>query len=165
MLCKSSYLGCALRPDLRKEVIRLLVERMTSFGLDKFDTIVFRGMSGTLIAPSVADILGKNMVVVRKSDGSHSSYVIEGFMDLKNYVIIDDLIFSGSTVRTILESIHTWNPKCETINPPEYNCVHIFLYAAARQEEFIWRKNDSDADAIMIPVDGFFIGEDGKVIG
>src|SRR5690348_8275544 len=97
----SSYLLTALVPELRKIIIRELCDRIKIFGMDKFDTIVFRGMSGSLIAPSVADHLNKPMLFVRKERTEHSSYQLEGHCKVQNYIIIDDLIFSGETVQAM----------------------------------------------------------------
>lgn len=73
----------------------------------KFDAIAFRGMSGALVAPAVAARLKKNLLMVRKAtDSNHSSLSVEGFNGApQRYVIIDDFIFTGATVREIQRTI------------------------------------------------------------
>jgi len=69
---------------------------------DAFDGIVFRGLSGSLVAPMVAAQMGKPFAVVRKEgEACHSKYEVEGWHGFKRYIIIDDLIASGGTVKTI----------------------------------------------------------------
>jgi adenine/guanine phosphoribosyltransferase-like PRPP-binding protein len=68
----------------------------------KFDTIVFRGFSGAVVGPVVALQLGKPWALVRKvGDNAHSSRVVEGDVS-GDYVIIDDFIDSGETIRKIV---------------------------------------------------------------
>ena len=54
-------------PRSRKVFIRRAIKALTLFGLDKFDTIAFRGMSGALIGPILADALNKHLILVRKT--------------------------------------------------------------------------------------------------
>lgn len=116
----------------RKYVISRLIKEIRKSRI-KFDAIVFRGMSGALVAPSVADKMKKPLVVCRKSDNHHSSYSVE-FTErwFENFIIIDDLISSGTTILTILKMIDDeWektkeeNPTVEVARP---KCVGIFLY-------------------------------------
>ncbi len=110
----SSY----LRPAFSKRplVIKGVVDSILQSGV-QFDTIAFRGMSGALIAPSVADQLDKPLCMSRKEiDNSHSTYWCEGHAAICNYIIIDDLICSGDTIRALIDSI------------PNATCVGIFLY-------------------------------------
>jgi hypothetical protein len=77
----------------------------------EFEAVAYRGMSGSLVAPAVAAFMGKDLIMVRKTDGpdsgSHSDYRTEGRRDAIRYVIVDDFISSGSTVAAILEQIYT----------------------------------------------------------
>lgn len=138
------YIEGGLDLSLRKYVITRLVKEIKKSGV-KFDAIVFRGMSGALVAPSVADKMKKPLVVCRKKDNHHSSYsveYIEGWFE--NFIIIDDLISSGETILTILKMIDDeWDErndeakqylKKEVARP---KCVGIFLYHTySRRSEF-----------------------------
>lgn len=74
--------------------------------LDKihFDAIAFTGHSGSLIAPAVAYEMGKGLIVVKKNLG-HSSYRVEGAVFAAKYVILDDFISSGDTIRRIARTL------------------------------------------------------------
>ncbi len=74
---------------------------------DKYDTLAFAGLSGAIIAPTLALKLGKELVAVRKaSDKRHSYHAVEGYDDVNNYIIVDDFIDTGATVRRIQEQIY-----------------------------------------------------------
>jgi hypothetical protein len=101
----SEYLGQALQRRWRSELINQLV----TFLQDKshlFDAIAFRGMSGALIGPVLADRLDKKLIMVRKpTDGeSHSRMTVEG-EKADRYIIVDDFVSSGSTVRAIIQAL------------------------------------------------------------
>ena len=74
------------------------------FSLDAFDSICFRGLSGALIAPKVAHVLGKPLLAVRKGEHCHSNYKVEGHAIGARAILIDDLIDSGKTVAEILKA-------------------------------------------------------------
>lgn len=92
--------------------------------VDKFDTIAFCGMSGALVAPAVAVRLRKWMTLVRKpSDGLSHGMRVEGAVQGR-YMILDDFISEGDTVRRIQEAILKVNP--------EMYCVGICTYKDPR---------------------------------
>jgi adenine/guanine phosphoribosyltransferase-like PRPP-binding protein len=85
-----------------------------------FDAIACSGTSGMLVVPQIAELLKKNIIVVRKSkQHCYSEFLIEG-PSTKQYIIIDDLICSGNTVRLIINRI-----KEET---PRSKCMGIYSY-------------------------------------
>lgn len=71
----------------------------------EFDCIAFRGMSGALLAAPVASALGKNLILVRKDEKRHSMYRVEGVRSKTRYIIVDDFVSTGDTVRAIIEAI------------------------------------------------------------
>lgn len=142
----TTYLRPVLVPEQCKVVIRKMV-RMIKQSEIKFDTIAFRGMSGALIAPVIADRLGKDVVMIRKDDGNHSGYRVEGRICAKNYIIIDDLISTGETLRLI---IRTLNEKRDSTIDHIPNCVGIFLYSDSRGDDGL------DCDGKVYPVRAFY---------
>lgn len=91
-----------------------------------FELIAFRGMSGALVGPMVAARLNKEFLMVRKrKDNSHSSFDVEGTVPVtsQRYIIVDDFICSGRTVRTVIDKISEVLPEAE--------CVGIAVYYAA----------------------------------
>lgn len=73
--------------------------------LKKFDSIAFTGISGASMAPILSYDLGVSLLAVRKLDDSHSRLEVEGNVNSKRYLIVDDCIASGRTMETIIEKI------------------------------------------------------------
>ena len=78
----------------------------------EFDALAFRGMSGALIAPSVALRLNKSMILVRKeNDDSHSGMCAEGDKTARTYIIIDDFQSTGYTAHKTFKGVQTFAPN------------------------------------------------------
>ena len=81
-----------------------------------FDAIAFRGLSGALIAIPMAHALDKTMIAVRKKgENNHSGAGVEGDWVARRYVIMDDMISTGNTVRTIMRAIKNFSPNAECL--------------------------------------------------
>ncbi len=93
-----SHLTPMLDPKRARYTVKQVIKMIKARGL-KFDAIACRGVSGLLIAPIVAMRLNKTLIVVRKGEKTHSCYVVEGDHAAKRYLILDDFIASGATVR------------------------------------------------------------------
>jgi adenine/guanine phosphoribosyltransferase-like PRPP-binding protein len=88
-----------------------------------FDAIAFRGMSGALLAPPLALKLDKSLLMVRKEDvNSHSGYPVEGDLAAMRYVIVDDVVDSGLTLKKIVQRVAKFAPQAECIG---YLCVNF----------------------------------------
>lgn len=80
------------RPD---DILRRGVQALQ--GVD-FDTIVGRGMSGSIIVPMLAERLGKAFLIVRKEGaGAHTSRHV-GQLGHR-WIFVDDFVSSGATLR------------------------------------------------------------------
>src|SRR5271157_2919582 len=98
--------------NLRKNIATLA---KTAKALD-FDAIAFRGHSGSLLAAPLALKLKKSLILVRKpSEDSHSAFDVSGDVAAKRYLIVDDLICSGATVRSIVEEVKVFAPNAVCI--------------------------------------------------
>jgi adenine/guanine phosphoribosyltransferase-like PRPP-binding protein len=86
---------------------------------DSFDSIACCGASGMMVVPQIAEILNKNIVLIRKDEKRYSEHQVEGVAPFR-YVIVDDLICSGSTVRNIKNKIHKEYPRAV--------CMGIYCY-------------------------------------
>lgn len=86
----------------RKLVIDALIEHLTPHA-DKFDAIAISGYSMSMIAPIIAMLMGKNLILVRKGEACASGHTIEGTTH-QRYIIIDDLVSSGDTFRRIIQA-------------------------------------------------------------
>ena len=104
---------------------------------DHFDSIVCCGTSGILIAPSVAEILDKNIIIVRKQkDICYSPFSCEGATPT-SYVIVDDLICSGNTIRHIIKTINEDSRKAKCIGVYSYitdDCAYFLAPDLCRRE-------------------------------
>jgi adenine/guanine phosphoribosyltransferase-like PRPP-binding protein len=86
---------------------------------DSFDSIACCGVSGLLVVAQVAELLNKNIIVVRKGEKCYSEFRTEGVAPFR-YIILDDLICSGGTVRYI-----------KKVLKDEYHrssCVGVYCY-------------------------------------
>ena len=84
-----------------------------------FDSIVCCGTSGLLVAPQIAEILDKHIIVVRKDQKCYSEFLVEGVAP-DRYIIIDDFICKGYTVRHIMDSISE--------DSPSSRCYGVYCY-------------------------------------
>ena len=90
----------------------------------QYDSIAFTGMSGAMIAVPIAQSLRKPLIMVRKTTKDcHSRHMVEGNISCKNYIIIDDLIASGDTVKGVQKKIFEWAPKAHCIGVLEVNYI------------------------------------------
>lgn len=106
--CRSQYLHSILDNGRLVRVVRTLVKVIKrKVGVENFDAIAYRGMSGAGVATVVGYLLKKPLVMVRKVDieSAHSCYNVEGAIDAKRMVVIDDCIATGSTLYKIVKDI------------------------------------------------------------
>lgn len=116
----SDYLHNVMRPEKLKATADKCTAVLAKY---EYDAIAFRGMSGALIAPVLSFLTGKPLLMVRKPksvEDGHSFYRVEGYSAAKHYVIVDDLISSGDTIRQIKSLVRS--------NFPEAECIGILLY-------------------------------------
>jgi len=107
MSAGDSYFSKALTYSNRK----LLSEFRAGTADVSFDTIVGTGLSGTVYVSRVAPTVGSKFAIVRKPDdqSTHSCYRIEGSVGLE-YIIADDFVYSGRTVRRVIERMREEYP-------------------------------------------------------
>ena len=86
----------------------------------EFDSIACCGTSGLMVVPQVAELLDKHIVLIRKqSEKCYSEFNIEGVAPFR-YIILDDLICSGNTVRYISRTISDEYSRAR--------CVGLYCY-------------------------------------
>lgn len=86
----------------------------------EFDSIACCGISGLMVVPQIAELLDKHIVIIRKTnDKCYSEFPMEGVTPFR-YIIIDDLVCSGSTIKHITNTIHEDCPKAR--------CVGVYCY-------------------------------------
>lgn len=90
-----------------------------------FDAIAFTGTSGAALAYPLSFALQLPLICIRKkNDGNHFNSDIEGCINARKYLIVDDFISSGSTVRNIIKTV---SDKLKS------KPVGIFLYTESAQ--------------------------------
>lgn len=92
----------------------------------KFDTFVATGLSGLMIAPVVAEMLGKNLLAVRKPRESiHSNNRLQGTLG-ERWVFLDDFIGGGATFERVWDAVNGYDTQF----------VGACLYSALSQPGF-----------------------------
>jgi adenine/guanine phosphoribosyltransferase-like PRPP-binding protein len=87
---------------------------------DTFDSIICCGISGLMVVPQIAELLDKHIVVIRKKDDRcYSEFPMEGVTPFR-YIIVDDLVCSGNTIKHIKNTIHEDSPRAQ--------CVGVYCY-------------------------------------
>jgi adenine/guanine phosphoribosyltransferase-like PRPP-binding protein len=96
------------------------------------------GVSGIMFASPLALMMNKNIAVVRKaSDKRHSKHKIELSCDMDHigrYIVVDDMIDSGKTLKRIKNIIAEEANACETIVPVP---VAVYLYGWTARIHFL----------------------------
>jgi orotate phosphoribosyltransferase len=144
----ASYLDTVLRPKGLQETAREIVKMIKESKI-QFDSIAFTGMSGTLVAPTVALRLRKNPVVIRKTtESTHSSCLIEAMAEIGDYIIIDDFRSSGRTLTRIIDAMNGIG-----ITPDQ--CKGVFLYTGG-SGVFIYSNVNDGGKEYTIPQFGHY---------
>ena len=107
----------------------------------KFQCLAATGNSGVLLAGAVSYKLGIPLLIVRKKgDDCHDSLRVNGYRTNGQcrYLIVDDLIASGDTVRRIMKLVddghkydmenRSWDTTIHDNEPPV--CAGILLYSS-----------------------------------
>jgi adenine/guanine phosphoribosyltransferase-like PRPP-binding protein len=120
---QSEYLGKVYGKQFLK-LVPLAVKRLRAIKKKHpFDAIAFRGSSGAALAFPLSYFLKLPLIHVRKGESHYGSGTIEGTISSKRYIIVDDFIDRGTTVKKIVSEIK----KNIGAKP-----VAIFLYSAGR---------------------------------
>lgn len=129
----SAYISKAFQPNLPSTVKRSL--KVLKEYQDQFDCIAVRGTSGLIMGSILSFVLKKPLIVVRKpkaQESTHASYEVECSITEGTYLIVDDIIGSGDTVRTIQTQIAKHHPEVKSNGcvflyySPEYCYKHLY---------------------------------------
>ena len=122
MATHASWFDNVMDLDKRKQTIAKALKTLRAFRKRvNFDAIAFRGMSGAILAPILADRLNVKLLVVRKEEEkTHSDFYVEGSDTPEKYVIVDDFVSSGDTIRITVRDIAD--------NFPQAKFVGLYLY-------------------------------------
>ncbi len=147
----STYLISAFNPVIVKMIIKSFKKAIKNNLFGDFETIAIRGTSGLLIGPILAQVTDKRIIVVRKEEHkAHTSRICEGYLKTQNYIIVDDTIDTGTTIKTIKDCVDG-TVKNETDEWPTLK--GIFLYSqplAAEPLRTTLKRKDSDFSNTML---------------
>jgi orotate phosphoribosyltransferase len=113
-----SHTSLVLNHKERNKIIIKAVCKLRKIS-DEFDTIACCGISGLLVVPQIAELLNKHILIIRKNEKCYSEFRMEGVAPFR-YVVVDDLICSGSTVKRIKNTIKDDHPRAR--------CVGVYCY-------------------------------------
>ena len=131
----SSYLDRLFQPGelpkTAKYIGSIIKKYRESKALPKYSHIAVRGVSGCVIGGLVAARQRKSLIVSRKEGvKSHASFSAEGVPDKEafNYIIVDDFVCSGDTLRAIIKQISEANNAATCVGMVCYheNCVEFY---------------------------------------
>lgn len=86
---------------------------------DQFDSIACCGVSGLMVVGQIGELLNKNIIIVRKDEKRYSEFRTEGVAPFR-YVVVDDLVCSGTTIKHIVNVIRDEYPRAR--------CVGAYMY-------------------------------------
>jgi adenine/guanine phosphoribosyltransferase-like PRPP-binding protein len=109
----ASHTCHVLNHKIRNNIIIKAVCDLRKISKD-FDSIACCGVSGLMVVPQIAEILNKNILVVRKDERRYSDFTTEGVAPFR-YVVIDDLICSGKTIKHITDTIKEEYPRARAL--------------------------------------------------
>ena len=125
----SSHTCHVLNHKTRNKIIIKAVCNLRKIS-DSFDSIACCGVSGLMVVPQIAEILNKHIIIVRKGEKCYSEFRTEGVAPFR-YIILDDLICSGSTVKHIKKVLKDEYPRS--------NCFGVYCYLP---DECAYRNNE-----------------------
>ena len=125
----SSWFDNIFHPEILKAMTTSAVPKLRRFHKkNPFDVMAFTGLSGALFASILSGRLQIPMVMVRKANDLHgpggTKKRVCGFKNFKKYIIIDDLVASGET----LKRIHKEVSKFSTAANPELVGVALYYH-------------------------------------
>lgn len=120
------------KTDLFIETVNKSLKKIREFKKkNDFDAIAFTGTSGAGLAYVLSYKLKIPLICVRKKDRSHYTKRIEGAYLSNRFLIVDDFISSGNTMKRIISSINEEYPLSKPVG--------IFLYSEFASSDPYWR--------------------------
>lgn len=129
MKIEAPYGWTALSPAQLSQKIQTAHEFLSNYRKKhRFDALAFSGSSGSAIAFVLSVSMGIPVIYVRKEDEVSHGQEIEcnSSKEIKKYIIVDDFVCSGSTVRHIYDSIEAYSGQNFGSTP---KCLGIYLYS------------------------------------
>jgi orotate phosphoribosyltransferase len=125
---QTDYLEKVYSKQFLKLVPRAVKKLQSIMRKHPFDAIAFTGSSGAALAYPLSYFLKIPLIHVRKGASHYGGGKIEGTISSKRYVIIDDFIETGASIRRVIRTV---NSELEGAKP-----VAICLYSSTRTDGF-----------------------------
>lgn len=130
----SAYHNETFRPQSLASRVKRVAKNLVKLRKKlKFDAIAFRGSSGSSLAFPVSVMTGIDLIYVRKEKQHHGMPVEGTSKNVRRYIILDDFISRGDTMRSILGAINHLN-KDEYDEKEHAHCVGIALWDVCRAD-------------------------------
>jgi adenine/guanine phosphoribosyltransferase-like PRPP-binding protein len=127
MEIRTEYLKSVYYLDKYKLSVRAAEKALRKFRKKQpFDTIAFSGTSGAAFAYPLSLRLNVPLICVRKGK-DHFFGTVEGRIDAKRIIIVDDFIDSGTTVKRIKREVKRYSKK-------NFEFVGIYIYNNTRDK-------------------------------
>jgi adenine/guanine phosphoribosyltransferase-like PRPP-binding protein len=106
-LVQSDYLHAVFRPENFDGTVKRAITHATRLVENyKVEAIAFSGVSGASLGYILGYTLGVPLMCIRKPrERAHYYGTLEGCTSARRYMIVDDFIATGDTVRNIMETI------------------------------------------------------------
>ena len=130
------HLAKVLQRSLTRDVLLRCVNQLRD---QEDDSLAFCGMSGALVAPILANMICKELIMVRipGTPRCHSRLPVEGYSGSKRYVLVDDLISGGRTCARIINGVRLFAPKAELIGVLLYNSPTTLYPVGSTTYEYV----------------------------
>ncbi len=102
---QTEYLGDVYSKQFLKLVPRAVKKLRSLKKKYHFDAIAFSGSSGAALAYPLSYLLKMPLIHVRKGSSHYGSGRIEGTISSKRFIIIDDFIETGGTIKRIIREV------------------------------------------------------------
>ena len=97
------------------------------------DAVFFTGLSGALVGIRFSELMDINPGAIRKpSDESHGGDRYQGPGEVHNYIIIDDIVATGNTMRNIRQEVRRQHPSAVLLGIVLWgeDCLEVHLDGA-----------------------------------
>lgn len=152
MRFKTAYLDSIFESPLEyKRLIDRIADQMVTLKKkNSFSGMAFRGQSGAALAYPLSARLNIPLICVRKTrEISHGLNVEGSSRNIRRYIIIDDFIENGNTIKAIIKAIAK-EEQWRSPGKSNTKCVGIVLYTVAQHGE--WSQKFFNHKDLKIPI-------------
>lgn len=147
----SHYLGIIFDNGKYINVIDDLIMAITESKI-KYDAIAFRGVSGAAVGFPLSYLLKKPIICLRKAGSSHCPYPYEGVVGVKSYIIVDDFVDTGKSIKDIVEMIEGQHRALRRKVPV---CKAVVLYRPYSENDYEVRNIIPGAKTIFLAYNSY----------